>query len=196
MKAALHVGLVAMIGTLAACSSAPIHYYTLRPPLSREATTAPAAQFFVNVLPVGIPAELDQPQMVVRQDQSGVAVLDGERWVSPLGDEVRGALSTHLATMLNTQDVAGLSQQPHDPVLLVKVQIRRIDAWPGQRVQLVADWELAFANDPKRIRMSGSGCFDEVAVAGYPQLTSAYQRAVQELAARISVDARALPGPG
>jgi uncharacterized lipoprotein YmbA len=80
--------------------------------------------------------------------------------------------------------------------LLVKVQIRRIDAWPGQRVQLVADWQLAFANDPKRIRMSGSGNFDEAALVGYPQLTRAYQQAVQELAARISVDARALAGPG
>lgn len=196
MKAALHVGLVAMIGTLAACSSAPIHYYTLRPPLSHEATTAPVARFFINVLPVGISAELDQPQMVVRQGQSGVAVLDGERWASPLGDEVRGALSAQLATRLNTQDIAGLPQQPHDPVLLVKVQIRRIDAWPGERVQLVADWELAFANDPRQIRMSGSGCFDEAAVAGYPQLTSAYQRAVQALAVRISVDAKALAGPG
>lgn len=196
MKAVIHVGLVAMIGSLAACSSAPIHYYTLRPPLGQEATTAPAARFFVNVLPVGISGELDQPQMIVRQGQSGVAVLDSERWASPLGDEVRGALSTHLASMLNTQDIAGLSQQSRGPVLLVKVQIRRIDAWPGQRVQLVADWELAFANDPRQLRMSGSGCFDEAAVAGYPQLTSAYQRAVQELAARISVDARALAGPG
>jgi len=196
MKAALHVGLVAMISTLAACSSAPVHYYSLRPPLDRENTTVPAAPFLINVLPVGISAELDMPQLVVRQGQSGVTVLDGERWASPLGDEVRGALSAHLTTMLSTQDIAGLPQQPHDRVLLIKVQIRRIDAWPGQRVQLVADWELAFANDPRQIRISGSGCFDEAAMAGYPQLTSAYQQAVKALAARIRVDARALAGPG
>ena len=84
----------------------------------------------------------------------------------------------------------------HDPVLLVKVQIRRIDAWPGKRVQLSADWELAFANDPRRIRMSGSGCFDEAAMAGYPRLANAYQQVMQDLAARIRVDARALAGPG
>lgn len=196
MKAPFRLGLVATIGTLAGCSSAPVHYYTLRPPLERENTAVPAAPFFISVLPVGISAELDQPQLVVRQGQTGVAVLDGERWASPLADEVRGALSAHLTSMLNTQDVAGLPQEPHDPVLLVKVQIRRIDAWPGQRVQLSADWELAFANDPRRIRMSGSGCFDEAAMAGYPRLANAYQQVVQDLAARIRVDARALAGPG
>ncbi len=187
---------IAMVGTLAACSSAPVHYYTLRPPLGHENATAPAAPFLINVLPVGISTELDQPQMVVRQGQSGVTVLDGERWASPLGDEVRGAISAHLTTMLNTHDIAGLPQQPNNPVLLVKIQVRRIDAWPGQHVQLMADWESTYANDPRRVRMSGSGCFDEAAVAGYPQLTSAYQQAVQQLAARISVDARALAGPG
>ena len=196
MRAALRIGLITMIGTLAACSNAPVHYYTLRPPLAQERAAVPAAPFLINVLPVGISAELDQPQLVVRQGQSGVAVLDGERWASPLGDEVRGALSAHLASLLNTQDIGGLPQHPNDPVLLVKVQIRRIDAWPGQHVQLVADWELTFANDPRHIRMSGSGRFDQGATAGYAQLTSAYQQVVQALAARILVDARVLASSG
>jgi uncharacterized lipoprotein YmbA len=195
MKYMVTFGFIALLLALTACSSTPVRYHTVLPPLERDAAARPEAPFLVDVLPVGIPAGLDQPQLVVRQGDGGMVVLDAERWASPLGDEVRGALSSHLATLLDTQDVAGLSTKSDKPVVMVKVQVRRFDAWPGQRVQLVADWELALSSDPGRVRVIGSGRFDEAATGGYPALIGAYQQAVRELAMRIAMDARSVTAP-
>ena len=49
-----------------------------------------------ELLPVSVPAQDDQPQLVIRQGGQGVALLQSERWIAPLGDEIRGALSADL----------------------------------------------------------------------------------------------------
>lgn len=183
---------IALAIALSGCASAPIHYHTMLPPVTHEPIAQPPATFLIDVLPVGTPAQLDQSQLVVRQGQSGMAVLDGERWASPLGDEVRGALSSELATLLNTQDVGGLPIQSDKPVVRVKVQIRRFDVWPGQRVQIAADWELAIANGPGNARVVRMGRLDEPASGGYQNATLACQHAVMDLAARIASDASML----
>lgn len=184
--------LIALAFALTACASTPVHYHTMLPRVTHESVAQPPATFLIDVLPVGVPAQLDQPQMVVRKGESDMAVLDGERWASPLGDEVRGALSSELAVLLNTQDVDGLAIQPDKPVVRVKVQIRRFDVWPGQRVQVAADWELAFANGPVKARAVRMGHVDEPASGGYQDATLACQHAVMDLAARIASDARIL----
>jgi uncharacterized lipoprotein YmbA len=54
--------------TLTACSSAPTHYYTLMP-----ATDSPITQtvvpFQYELTTVNVPAQVDQPQIVVRQGE-------------------------------------------------------------------------------------------------------------------------------
>ncbi len=185
---------IALAFALTACASTPIHYHTMLPPVTHEAVAQPPVAFLIDVLPVGIPAQLDQSQLVVRQGESGMAVLDGERWASPLGDEVRGALSSELTVLLNTQDVAGLPIQSDQPVVRVKVQIRRFDIWPGQRVQIAADWELTFANGngTGSARVVRMGHVDEPVSGGYQDATIACQRAAMDLATRIASDTRTL----
>ena len=191
------IAVLAMTAGLAACSSpAPIHYYTLLPPpaVPPAAATAAAAQaaspFLIDVLPVGLPEHLDQQPLVVRQSGSGaVTLMDEERWVGPLGDELRNALSVHLAERLGTQDVAGLASSSDQKVLRVKVQVRRFDAWLNNQVQLEAGWSMGFAQDGKA-RLVCQGRFTEPATDGYPGLVQAQQQAVSALAARIASDAR------
>jgi uncharacterized lipoprotein YmbA len=184
---------LALALALSACASSPVHYYTMLPPVAHEVAGRQPAPFLIDVLPVGVPAQIDQAALVVRQGDSGVTVLDSERWASPLGDEVRGALSSELAALLNTQDVAGLPTiQSSKPVVRVKVQIRRFDVWPGQRVQIAADWELGFANGPGNARVVRMGHVDEPASGGYQDAAHACQRAVMDLTARIASDARIL----
>lgn len=183
---------IALALALAACASTPIRYHTMLPPATHESVAQPQASFLIDVLPVGVPAQLDQPQMVVRQGESDMAVLDGERWASPLGDEVRGALSSELAVLLNTQDVAGLPIQSEEPLVRVKVQIRRFDAWPGKQVQLVVDWELSLASDPGSKRLVRTERFDEVATGSYAELASASQHVVMSLAGHIASDVKTL----
>jgi hypothetical protein len=150
------------------------------------------APFLIDVRPVGVPTQLDQSPLVVRQGDSGWLVLDGERWASPLGDELRGALSSELAALLDTQDINGLPVPSGKSVLSVKVQIRRFDAWPRQRVQLVADWSLGFTNQSGDQHLIRTGSFVEAASGDYPEIVRAEQRATMDLARRIASDARSL----
>ncbi len=177
---------------LAACSaSAPVRHYTLLNPQGDVQPQGAPARFVVEVLPVTLPEYLNQPQLVVRQDDGGrLAVLDDELWVGPLDEEIRSALSAQLAARLGTQDVAGLSWPGDVPVIRVKLQIRRLDAWPGKRVQLEAGWALGDAREPGGARLVCQGRFEAPAGAGYPALVQAQQRLIAALAQRIGQDAR------
>lgn len=146
--------------------------------------------FVIEVLPVGIPAQLDQPQLVVRQDASSLTLVEGERWAAPLTDEFRQALSAELAARLGTQDVAGLSAPPGRQVLRLKVQVRRLDAWPSQAVELEADWRLRFADERGNAQLVCGGRFRQQATGDYAQLVKAQQATLAALAERIAADAR------
>ena len=69
--------LAAAAALLGACASAPMHYYTLLPSAAAEAPN-PAGSLAFELLPVSVPAQVDQPQLVVREGGQSVALLDGE----------------------------------------------------------------------------------------------------------------------
>lgn len=188
MKVYIRCWVWALMLGLAACASTPVRYYTLLEPATALSLSPPAA-FMVDVLPVDVPAQLDQPQWVVRQGDTGMQILDGERWAGPLGDELRAALSAQLVQRLGTQDIAGLSPPRGVPGMRIKLHVRHFDAWPGQTVQLDADWSLGFADDTSQAHMICHGRFNEAAPGGYTELARAGQRAVASLAARIAEQA-------
>jgi len=176
---------------LTACASSPVHYYTLMSPsLKTSAPEKPPVAFLVDVLPVGIPAQIDRQALVVRHDENGIDILDGERWTAPFGDEFRDALSDNLTRSLGTRDIAGGPRSKGYRILRVKLQVRRLDAWLGQRVQLETDWTLSFVDDPTNNPLTCHAQFDIVAPGNYPQLVGAQQRAITLLASAITVDAR------
>ncbi|MDR1936322.1 MAG: PqiC family protein [Candidatus Accumulibacter sp.] len=179
---------------LVACASPPVRYHTLLPALESPSADRGASGFLIEVLAVGVPAALDQPQLVVRQGLTGVTVLDGERWAGPLGEELRNALSAELASRLETRDAAGLAKPARQPVLRVKVELRRLDAWPGRKVRLDADWALGFAGEAADARLLCGGQFETSAPGGYPELVLGQQRLLAALAERIAADARRWQG--
>jgi len=192
MKRFLPLGLLTacMLG-LTGCASAPIHYYTLMAPiLESSAATKPPATFLLDIQPVSISAQIDRQNLVVRQGENGIAILEGERWSAPFADELRDALADHLTRSLGTQDVAGLARAKGSRILRMKLQIRRLDAWLGQRVQLEADWTLSFVGDTTNNPLTCHAQFAIAAPGSYSQLVSAQQRAITLLAAAIAADAR------
>lgn len=178
---------------LAACSSAPVHYHTLSASTLAPAA-GPAAPYAIELLPVGIPAQLDQQQLVVREGASGLVVQDGERWSGPYADEIRNALAAQLAGRLHTQDVTGLGRSGAQPVLRIQVQVRRFDAWVGDKVALEATWRLGFADGDAKARLLCSSRVDLPARGGYPELVQAQQAALGKLAGDIAQGARAWDG--
>jgi len=177
--------------TLAGCASSPVHYYTLMAPaLASSTPIKPPLAFRLDVLPVSLPAQIDRQTLVIRQGENGIAILDSERWTAPFADEFRDALSDNLTRRLGTQDVGGLPRAKGVRVLRVKLQVRRLDAWLGQRVQLEADWTLGFVSDPANKPLSCHAQFDIAAPGSYPELVGAQQRAMALLATAIAEDAR------
>ncbi|MDR0440113.1 MAG: PqiC family protein [Candidatus Accumulibacter sp.] len=192
MKCPILHALIALPLFLGACASPPIHYHTLRPALENSAADQlqPPSAFLIDVLAAGIPAYLDQPQLVVRQGQAEVVLLESERWASPLSEELRDALSTQLSSRLGTRDIAGLARPARKPVLRIKIEIRRFDAWPGDKVQLDADWALGFAGEAADARLVCGDQFEVSTPGGYPELVAGQRRLIAALTERIAADAR------
>lgn len=108
--------------TLAGCTSHQVRYHTLVNP-QPVAHPVSSSSFVIEMMPVGVPAQLDTQQVIIRQSDSSIAVLDDDRWLSPLGDELQTALSSRITQQFSTVDVAGMS--------------------PGCR-QIAANWQCAF----------------------------------------------------
>ena len=178
---------------LAACASAPLHYYTLVPPATADATAAAssAASLRFELLPVAVPAQVDQPQLVVRQGGQGVALLDDQRWIAPLGDEVHSALSVDLAHALPGQDVSGLPGS-NQPTLRIKLDLRRFDSQPGSYALIEGAWSVRVLHDPRNRVLACSSSIRETVGPGYDALVQGHQRAINQLAEQIATVARSL----
>jgi len=179
---------------LAACASAPLHYHTLVAPADAATATTPAVTSSLpfELLPVGIPAQVDQPQLMVRQGSEGVALLDGERWIAPLGNEVRDALSADLAQALGSQDVSGLPGNDQ-PTLRIKLDLRRFDSQPGGYALIEGAWSVRLLHGSSDTAvLACSSRISEPVGPGYPALVQGHQRAIAQLAGVIAGAARSL----
>jgi len=180
-----------MATALASCASAPTNFYTLQ-----QSTTTPAqapaiaSPFVIDVQPVAVPAEVDQPQLLVRQSEQRVAVLDGEHWAAPLSAELRDALATDLIDALGTRDVHGLAHASSTPVYRIQVEVRRFDSWPGRHALIDADWTIR--TDAERAVASCTSHAAEDVEPGYEALVQGHQRAIARLAADIAAALRAV----
>jgi uncharacterized protein len=185
---------------LAACASAPLHYYTLVAPAAESAGggVAPAGDTSVSsgqpslpfeLLPVSVPAQVDQPQLVVREGGQGVALLGSERWIAPLNDEVRSALSADLARELHSQDVSGLPGNDK-PLLRIKLDLRRFDSQPGSYALIEGAWSVRLLRGQHPAALACTSRINETVGPGYDALVQGHQRAIGALAAQIAAAAR------
>jgi uncharacterized lipoprotein YmbA len=180
---------------VAACASAPIHYYTLVPASGDTATDVPTAapaapRLQFELSRIGVPAQVDQPQLVVREGSQRVALLDGDRWIAPLGDEVRAALAADLARELPGQDVTGLAAGGK-AVLHIKVDLRRFDSFPGAYALIEAAWTLRGPRgaEPNAVLECTTSVSEPVGL-GMDALVVGHQRALAKLATAIAGAAR------
>lgn len=182
---------------LAGCASAPMHYYTLIAPAAAAAPAAVSPGLAFELLPVSVPAQVDQPQLVIRQGGQGVALLNGERWIAPLGDEIRGALSADLAQALGRPDVSGLAHGS-ERVARIKVDVRRFDSQPGGYALLEAAWSVRLLGgseaDTGQVLSCTSRFMQPVSGSGYDALVRGHQQALGKLAEQVAAAVRGLAG--
>lgn len=172
---------------LAGCgSSPPVHYYTLQGPAAPASAAAAPAALLIEVQPVSLSTQADQPQLMVRTGDGSVSALYSERWSSPLGDELRGALSDALKRELGALDVQMVKPGPGAAVWRVQTDVQRFELVSGSMAQLDATWRV------RPVNMKGTGLIcrsvvtENVSETGVPALIAAQQRAVVSLAGAMA----------
>ncbi|MDR3418893.1 MAG: PqiC family protein [Nevskia sp.] len=177
--------ILAATGLLAACSAVPTHYYTLLPP---PVAGTPAAPFQIEVQPVDVPAQVATPEMVVRAGDGEMVPVDTRRWIAPLGDEIRGALSALLTQRLGARDVYGLpgaAARAGAETYAVDVKVLRFESAPGAYARIDAVWAVRRVGDGAAAVVC-SGSFEQPVAAGYEALAQGHQKALSGLADRVA----------
>jgi uncharacterized lipoprotein YmbA len=181
-----HLMAACAVAALAACASAPVHYYTLVPAPDGASSepAGPPADFQFELMPVGVPAQNDVPQLVVREGGQSVDLLGDQRWVAPLADEVRSALAVDLARRMHAPDISGGVPANGKPVLRIKVDLRRFDSVPGSFALIDATWTVRELRSQAVLTCSSR--LSENVGQGYGELVSGHQRALSALADQIA----------
>lgn len=198
MNSARLILLAALALLQSACASAPVRFYTLVNPNAEAPAAADAAigkSLSFDLSPVRVPAQVDQPQLVVREGGQRLAVLESDRWIAPLGDEVHAALAAALVRDLPGQDLTGVAGST--PAMLhIRVDLRRFDSAPGSYATIEAAWSVLAGKAPSATSLVCTSSISEPVGQGYDALVQGHQRAIDRLAGEIAAAARSLAGSG
>ncbi len=193
----LSLALIATIAVgLSGCASAPVNYYTLVPSNSAApmTTAAKSPAFAFDLESVSVPLQVDQPQLVVRQAGAGIALVETERWIAPLGDEIRDAIASDLVASHSGENLGGLPQGDRK-LVKIRVDLRRFDSEPGVQASITAAWSLR-STPGDAAALSCSSHINEPVGAGYNALVQGHQRALARLAAAIAKSASTMANGG
>ena len=169
---------------LAACASSgpPVRLYSLMPADLATTSAAVAARpsITIQLEPVRLPAQVDQPQWLVRLPDDSLASLEQERWASPLRDELHQALLEELAAHAGAVEARGPATGGAAPIR-IGIDIRRFDSMPGREARLEGSWTLQ-AGNAGAVPIRCDWLLREPAAAGMPALATAHRKAVVRLA--------------
>jgi uncharacterized lipoprotein YmbA len=161
---------------LAACSSTPpTHFHSLvAPPVGSgvEARAIPAPAVRSEVLPVSVPVQVDVPQMVVRLSDGSMAVLEHERWIAPLGDEIRSAIALRVEQALAGAAAAGGAAA--DRPWRVQLDVQRFDSLLGRTASVQLQWSLQQAGAAAAVLRS-QGHFEPPVPTGAAALATGHR---------------------
>lgn len=186
---------VLAVSVLAGCATedAPRFHSLLDTPAG-AAAAAPAdrgAGPVIDLASVSVPASLDQPQFVVRMPDGSLRLLEQERWVAPVRDELRAALFDRWAQRLQAVDAR---LQPAREAWQVTVDVQRFESVPGQGVWIEADWSVRAAGPRAEARACHSR-LQEAASGDVAALAAAHRRAVVRLADQVAAKMAAPEAP-
>lgn len=131
---------------------------------------------------VHIPASLNRAELTVRSGPTELAILENERWASPLSTEIKEAVREELQRRLSS---AGENLQSVSKLRL-DIDVRRFEASLGQDVKVDAAWSLTVlssAQEGAEPRTSACEFHDlENIGPGYAGMVQGFQRSTAALA--------------
>ena len=183
--------LLAMSVLLAAGCAAPRspRWHSLLPALPAPATEADLAAaarqptITMSLAQPVVPVQVDQPQWLVRLPDQSLALLEDERWASPLRDELRAALREQLARRWAVTTAA--SSADSAVAWRVDVELLRFESIPAQAAWIDARWTLTPPRGSAGKAVSCGAVLREPVADGSMALAEGHRRAVARLADRI-----------
>lgn len=182
---------LALLACAGCASPPPVHFHTLmgiERPLPRAGVPSALPGPAILLEAIKVPAQVDQPQWLVRLPDDTLALLEQERWASPLPEELHQALLEILTLRFGALDVrspgAGVAQWR------IRIEVTRFESWPGE-ARLESAWSLA-PRGPDAPVLRCRSYFRESAGAGMAALAAAHRRAVARLGDAIGEELLAL----
>lgn len=164
--------LVTALLMLAACRGDPIQFYTLTP--TEPVGTVQASGVEVQIEAISLPPQVDRQQIVIRQNDSSLAIQEGHWWGSSLTDELRSALVQQLPN-----NTAGRR-------LSVRLDVQRLDSIPGQYALIDVKWRLRDLEAGDKPMVHCRSALKTAAGLNINDIVIAHQKNLQRLAAEIS----------
>ena len=183
--------LLAAVALLCGCAQpAPTRFHTLLPDWQAGAAATRAAAPGWSFGDLRVPVQVDRPQLVLLTGDGTLAVVERERWLAPLGDELRAALEQDLQRALGPADAGPPAERWE-----IDVEVRRFESVLGAEARLEAQWTLA------RDGAAGEGPVCRLRVAepapgDVPALAAAHRAALARLADAIAASLRTRAGGG
>lgn len=148
LACAFQVVLVLVLGgCLGGGSQTPAtRFFVLNSLYTTENETKPVTDLKNAVIvigPIKLTQVLDRPQIIIRQSDNEIRVLDLDRWAEPLHENLTRVLIDNLAALLSTQSV--IRFPPAGSLTFayqVLMEVSRFDGKPGDEVVLQARWAI------------------------------------------------------
>ncbi len=171
----LGIGLAAL-ASLGGCLSPHENFYTLDAVRPTPPQTGPLVTIVVG--PVALPPLVDRPQLVVREGDNKVKVLEQERWATPLKESLPRLLADELSQRLpDRRFVAAGSRAIAATGGRLVVDFTRFDVTEVSGAHVRAHWiyrPVESETDPVE---GDSDVQIKPTLAGYESLVDALQRA-------------------
>lgn len=176
------LAVAALLAGLAGCASAPPpRFHTLLGASPAPAGAAPPRVAW-ELLPVAIPSQVDQPQFVLRRADGTLALIENERWIAPLADELHAAVSERLVAALGTANVPPAIGRKG---WRIRVDVQRFDSTLDRSAGIAATWTLQ-GNDAAGAALRCSAVLVQPVGTGFAALAAGHRQALGSIAEGIS----------
>lgn len=178
----LAMAMSVLLTGVAGCSSTgpQVHLYSLMPAEIPARVQPPSSALIPIQLELRLPAQVDQPQWLVRLADGSLMSLEQERWTGSLHDEIRQAIFEELRAkwgIVEARTAGGT------PPLRVGLDFRRFDSVAGQEARIEGWWALSAGANQDGYRCEW--LYREPVAGTFPALAEAHRKAIVRLADSI-----------
>jgi uncharacterized lipoprotein YmbA len=190
---AITLSLALMLSLVACSTPAPEHFYSLD--YAKPGNTDAAPRYELILDSIKIPESLNRPQFVIQHTTDEADILDDQRWLAPLDEQIGAAVSGNLRAALPTAWIAMENAAHTDlPRYQLKIEVQRLVLNPGKPTELEVSWQIV--DSSKKLQSRHRQLFTAPTnSASYAALAASVAEAVRQLSGAIAADVlRLQPG--